>query len=85
LLTEPWRTMAPLHHYLRRARAAGVNQTIVFPISHTDCRAANRELARMVARHPGRLIGFASVHASRDAGKIRPMVEEAVTRFGLRG
>jgi predicted TIM-barrel fold metal-dependent hydrolase len=38
-----------------------------------------------VARHPDRLIGFAGVHASRDAGRIFPMVERAVMEWGFRG
>jgi hypothetical protein len=45
LLTEPWRTAAPLGAYLRRARDAGIDRTVVLPASHTDYGVANRELA----------------------------------------
>ena len=85
LLTEPWRTKAPLGAYLRRARAAGIDRTIVLPASHTDYAVANRELARLVAAHRPRLIGFAGLHATRDAGRIHDMVAQAVQEFGFRG
>ncbi len=85
LLTEPWRTAAPLGAYLRRARAAGIDRTIVLPASHTDYGVANRELARLVAAHRPRLIGFAGIHATRDAGRIHAMVGQAVRRYGFRG
>jgi uncharacterized protein len=38
-----------------------------------------------VARYRSRLIGFAFVHASRDAGRVFSMVRRAVTRWGFRG
>jgi predicted TIM-barrel fold metal-dependent hydrolase len=85
LLTAPWNTDSPLGAYLRRARAAGIARTVVFAPFHSDYAVANAEVARIVARHPGRLIGFAFVHARRDAGRIFAMVERAVTRWGFRG
>jgi predicted TIM-barrel fold metal-dependent hydrolase len=84
-LTAPWNTEAAIEPYLRRARAAGIGKTIVFPAFHSDYSRANRELARIVARHPGRLIGFAFVHPKRDAGRVREMVQHAVERYGFRG
>ena len=39
----------------------------------------------MIARHPGRLIGFAFVHATRDRGCITSMIERAVRLWGFRG
>jgi hypothetical protein len=85
LMTAPWNTDAPLEPYLRRARAAGINKTIIFAVFHRDYTAANAQVARIVARAPDRLIGFAFVHASRDAGRIFQMVEHAVTRWRFRG
>jgi predicted TIM-barrel fold metal-dependent hydrolase len=84
-LTEPSDTDAPIEPYLRRARAAGIDRTIVFAPFHGDYAAANAEVARIVARHPRRLIGFAFLHPRRDAGRIFAMVERAVTRYGFRG
>jgi predicted TIM-barrel fold metal-dependent hydrolase len=85
LITAPWNTDAPIEPYLRRARAAGIHKTVVFAPFHSDYATANVGTARIVARYPDRLIGFAFVHASRDAGQIFQMVERAVTRWKFRG
>lgn len=83
-LTDPFNTDAPIGPYLHRARAAGIDKTIVFSPARTDYQQANRDLARLIARFPERLIGFAFVHPLDDAGRIGSMVEEAV-RYGFRG
>ena len=84
-MTAPWNTDAPLDLYLRRARAAGIDRTIVFALFHSDYARANEQIARIVARYPDRFIGFAFVHAARDAGRIFDMVRHAVTRWNFRG
>lgn len=84
-LTAPWNSAAPLDRYMRRAREAGIDRTVVFSAFHSAYTAANREVARIVARHPDRLWGFAFVHARRDAGRIRAMIDTAVHRYGFRG
>lgn len=84
-MTAPWNTDASLDSYLRRAERAGIDKTVVFPLFHDDYAKANVELARLIARHPGRLIGFAFVHATRDQGRILPMIERAVRLWGFRG
>jgi predicted TIM-barrel fold metal-dependent hydrolase len=83
-LTAPWTTAAPLGAYLRRARAAGIDRTIVMPTFPADSVRANRELAGIVARHPGRLVGFAWVHPRRDAGNVADVLDHALAE-GLRG
>jgi predicted TIM-barrel fold metal-dependent hydrolase len=85
IMTAPWNTDAPIEPYLRRARAAGIAKTVVFPLFHSDYDAANAQLARIVARYPSRLIGFAFVHAARDAGRIFVMIQRSVNRWGFRG
>ena len=84
-LTAPWNTIAPLKSYLRRARAAGIDKTIVIPAFHSNYAQANEELGRIVARYAGRLLGFAFVHAHRDAGRIREMVGHAIKKWNFRG
>jgi len=84
-MTAPWNTVAPIKAYLRRAKAAGINKTIVMGAFHSDYREANAQLARIVGRHPGRLIGFAFVHPRRDAGRIFEMVAEAAGKWHFRG
>jgi uncharacterized protein len=83
-LTGPWNTAAPLGAYLRRARAAGITASNLLPAFHTDYGKANREVAGMLARAPRRFTGFAFVHAERDAGRVRELLNEAV-RLGLIG
>jgi hypothetical protein len=84
-MTGPPFTDAPLGAYLRRARAAGIGRTVVLPCFHSDYGRANAELARIVAAHPRRLVGFAFVHSRRDAGRIGALVGRAVREWGFRG
>ncbi len=84
-LTAPWNTDAPIEPYLRRARAAGIQRTVVFAPFHSDYARANAEVAGIVARHPRRLIGFAFIHPQRDAGRVLSMVRQAVEQWGFRG
>jgi predicted TIM-barrel fold metal-dependent hydrolase len=84
-LTAPWNTEAAIGPYLRRARAAGIDKTIVVAAFHSDYAKANAEVARIVARYPSRLIGFVFVHARRDAGRIFEMVAHAARNWRFRG
>jgi predicted TIM-barrel fold metal-dependent hydrolase len=83
-LTAPWNTDAPLGAYLRRARAAGIDRTVVFAAFHSDYRVANAEVAEIVAADPS-LMGFACVHTRSDAGRIGEMVGRAVRDWGFLG
>jgi predicted TIM-barrel fold metal-dependent hydrolase len=83
-LTAPWNTEAPLGAYLRRARAAGIDRTVVFAAFHSDYRVANAEVAEIVAADES-LIGFACVDARADAGRIAELVGRAVRDWGFRG
>ena len=84
-LTGPWNTDAPIEPYLRRARAAGIDKTVIFAALHTDYARANAGVARIAARYAGLFITFAFVHCERDAGRIRKMVGQAVAQWGFRG
>lgn len=84
-LTGPWDTNAPLEKYLLRAGRAGIDRTVLFAAFHSDYRIANREVARIVSSRPDRFYGFAFINARRDRGRVRAMVEEAVTRHGFVG
>ena len=83
-LTAPWTTNAPLGAYLRRARAAGIDRTIVVPTFPADSRRGNREIARIAAACPDRLTAFAWIHPVRDAGRVTTLLDEAMA-LGLRG
>jgi predicted TIM-barrel fold metal-dependent hydrolase len=84
-LTGPWDTAAPLDRYLDRAGRAGIDRTVLFAAFHSDYRAANRQVARIVASRPDRFYGFAFVHPERDCGRIAELVAEAVVRHGFCG
>ena len=84
-LTGPWDTRAPLKDFLRWSVEAGITRTILFPAFHTDYRLANRKVAQIVARHPGRFFGFAFIHPERDRGRVAEMVREAVQDLGFLG
>jgi predicted TIM-barrel fold metal-dependent hydrolase len=84
-MTAPWNTTAPLGSYLRRAREAGIDRTVVFPPFASDYAVANAEVARIVARRPDRLIGYCCVHPVRDRHRVRAMVGRAVRDWGFRG
>jgi predicted TIM-barrel fold metal-dependent hydrolase len=84
-LSQPADTAAPLGRVLARARAAGIDRTIIFAAFADDYRRANREVAAMIARRPDRLSGFAFLHAARDKGRIETMIREAVLDLGLVG
>src|SRR5215211_4506708 len=84
-LTGPWDTNAPLGKYLLRAARAGIDRTVLFAAFHSDYAIANREVARMVNSRPDRFYGFAFINPRRDRGRVRAMVEEAVTSYGFVG
>jgi predicted TIM-barrel fold metal-dependent hydrolase len=83
--TGPWDTAAPVDRYLTRARAAGIDRTVVFSAFHSDNTVANRRVAEVVAEHPARLIGFAFVNSRNDRGRVQELVKTAVLRFGFCG
>src|SRR2546425_11332772 len=84
-LTGPWNTDAPIEPYLRRARAAGINKTVIMAPLHLNYARANAAVARLAARYPGRFICFAFVPSRRGVGGIAGMVGHAASRWGVFG
>jgi predicted TIM-barrel fold metal-dependent hydrolase len=85
LLTGPWSTDAPIKTYLKRARAAGIDKTVIFSPFHSNYQQANANTARIIARYRDRFLGFAFIHPRRDRGRIYQLVEQAVTQWGFCG
>lgn len=85
LFTGPWNTNAPIEIYLKRAKAAGIDKTVIFSPFHSDYQQANANTARIARRYPGRFICFAFVHPRRDKGRIYQLIEPAVTQWGFSG
>ena len=73
-LSGPWDTDAPLDAYLRRAREAGIDRTVLFAAFHSDYAEANGHVARIVGSRPDRFYGFAFVHPERDRGRVAALV-----------
>lgn len=84
-LTGPWDSNAALDRYARRARAAGIDRTVLLAAFHSDYDRANAAVARLVAAQPDRYLGFAFVHARRDAGRVAALVRTAVEQYGFAG
>ena len=84
-LTGPWDTAAPLGAYLRRARRAGIDRTVVMAPFHSDYATANAAVGAIVRRRPERFIGFCCVHPRRDRGRVADLIGQAVRRWGFRG
>jgi predicted TIM-barrel fold metal-dependent hydrolase len=83
LLDAPWQS-ANLGAYLRRARASGIERTIVFAPFADDSASANRTVAEAVLKHRPRLVGAAWINTRRDAGQVAELVAVGVRRFGFR-
>ncbi|MEH1825230.1 MAG: amidohydrolase family protein [Nostoc sp.] len=85
LLTGPWNTNAPIEIYLKRAKAAGIEKTVIFSPFHSNYQQANANTARIAARYPGRFLCFATIHPQRDRDRIYRLVQQAVTQWGFCG
>lgn len=84
-LSGPWDTRASLENYRTWAEEAGIDKTVLLAAFHSNYAVANRKLAEIVARQPNRFFGFAFVHAVRDQGRIRNLIDVAVRRYGFVG
>lgn len=84
-LSGPWDTRASLKNYRTWAEEAGIDKTVLLAAFHSNYAVANRKLAEIVASQPNRFFGFAFVHAVRDHGRIRNLIDVAVRRYGFVG
>ena len=81
----PWTTFNDPERVIRQAEAAGISQTIIFPISNNTYQQANEEIASYVRRWPSKFIGFAKHDPRTEAGKIRELLTHEVRTLGLKG
>jgi uncharacterized protein len=84
-MTAPWTSYADPQVTLRRAAEAGIDKTVIFPISNPTYEKANQEIADLVAKYPDRFIGFAKHDPETEAGRIRGMLIHEVKEMGLKG
>lgn len=83
--SDPWTTYNDPRWTLRRARQAGIDKTIIFPINNETYGKANEEIASYVKQWPNEFIGFAKHDSKTESGKIRKMLIHEVRDLGLRG
>jgi predicted TIM-barrel fold metal-dependent hydrolase len=83
--TAPWNSTAKLEPFLTWSAEAGIRKTVVFPVFTHNSEKANRELAKIVRGHRGRLIGFAWINPKRDSGRIARLLQQAIGGYGFRG
>lgn len=83
--SDPWTTYNDPKLTLRRAEEAGIEKTIIFPISNRTYREANEEIASYARRWPDKFIGFAKHDSRTEGGRIRNMLRREVRELGLRG
>lgn len=76
-LSGPWDTDASLDRYRFRARAAGIDRTVLMAALTSDYRAANREVGALARAAPRRYLWFAFVNPVTDRGRIAELVDEA--------
>ena len=84
-LTGPWDTDASLTNYLKWAKEAKIDKTVLFAAFYSDYARANYEVAKIVNANPEKFFGFAFVNAARDAGRILNLVKVAVEKYGFCG
>ncbi len=84
-LTGPWDTDASLVNYLRWATEYHIDKTVLFSAFHSNYTLANYEVAKIVNAKPNRFFGFAFLHAERDKGNIKKMVDKAIIDYGFVG
>ena len=82
---DPWTTYNDPQWTLDRMAEAGIDQTVLFPISNTTYEEANKEIAGYVRRWPGKFIGFAKHEAKTESGKIAALLRHEVRDLGLKG
>jgi hypothetical protein len=78
-LTDPWTTIGDPEEILRRNREAGIDQSVIFPISNDAFEKPNQEIADVCRRFPGHFIGYAKHDPVNEKGRIRAMVSPGET------
>ena len=82
---DPWTTYNDPQWTLDRMVEAGIDRTVIFPISNNTYQEANQEIAAYVQRWPTKFIGFAKHDGRTEAGRIAGLLRREVRELGLRG
>lgn len=82
---DPWTTFNAPEWTLRRMKEAGIDRTVIFPISNTSFAKANEEIAAYVRKWPDEFVGFAKHDGKTEAGTIPALLRHEVRDLGLKG
>jgi hypothetical protein len=85
----PWNTVGDPEEILRNMRRGNIDQSVIFPMTNPNWygsfELANREIAQICRRYPGKFIGFAKHDSLAEKGRIRDLLRREIIEFGLRG
>ena len=84
-MTALWNTFNDPEVILRHAEEAGIDKTVIFPVDNPTYERANREIAAIVAKYPGKFIGFAKHDPVSEAGKIKSAPDPRGRGTGAQG
>ncbi len=70
---------------LKRAAEAGIDLSCIMAPRSVSYEHKNREVARLGAKYPEKLIGFAVHSPQRETGRLKAMLTQEVREMGLRG
>ena len=81
----PWTTYNRPEETLQKMKEAGIDKTVIFPISNRRYKEANEEIAGFVRKWPDKFIGFAKHDAKTEEDMIADQLRHEVNELGLRG
>jgi predicted TIM-barrel fold metal-dependent hydrolase len=88
-MVVPWNTVGDPEEILRNMRKGAIDQSVIFPMTNPNWygsfELANREIAQLCRRYPGKFIGFAKHDSIAEKGRIRDLLRREIIEFGLRG
>ncbi len=70
---------------LARAAEASIDRTCIMAPRNDSYAQANKDVARLCEKHPGKLIGFAVHNPQKEAGHLKDVLSEDVRLRGLKG
>jgi hypothetical protein len=74
-----------LEQVLARAAEAGIDRSCIMAPKNDSYEEKNKEIARLCAKYPEKLIGFAVHSPQRETGRLASMLGEEVQVLGLKG
>jgi predicted TIM-barrel fold metal-dependent hydrolase len=73
-----------LEFLLKRGSEAEIDRHCIVAARTTDYQTANKHVALICNRYPGKFTGIAAHHPEREAGQLRRMLLEEIRSMGLR-